>query len=183
MMDVQRRWPLAVLFDRDGTLVIDVPYNVDPSLVSLVPDARPALNRLRSNGIQTGVITNQSAIARGLASWDQVNAVNAHVEFLLGPFDTWQVCPHRKDDGCVCRKPAPGMVISAATELKVSPADVVVIGDIGTDIAAAAAAGSTAVLVPNPNTLPAEVAAAPHRAASLADAVQIILSGHIRSDQ
>src|SRR4051794_24515334 len=84
----------AVLFDRDGTLVDDVPYNGDPVLVRPVPGAREALDRLRSAGLKLGVVTNQSAVARGICGPDDVAAVNARVEELLGPFDTWQVCPH-----------------------------------------------------------------------------------------
>jgi HAD superfamily hydrolase (TIGR01662 family) len=66
----------AVLFDRDGTLVVDVPYNGDATLVEPVPGAREALDRLRSAGLRIGVVTNQSGIARGLFSGDQMDAVH-----------------------------------------------------------------------------------------------------------
>src|SRR3954452_23042503 len=99
----------AVLFDRDGTLVHDVPYNGDPAEVRPVAGARAALDRLRAAGLRLGVVTKQSGIARGLLTTDQVTLVNKRVEELLGPFDTWQVCPHGDDDGCRCRKPAPGL--------------------------------------------------------------------------
>ena len=56
----------AVLFDRDGTLVVDVPYNGDPRLVTPMPGAKAVLDALRADGIATGVISNQSGIARGL---------------------------------------------------------------------------------------------------------------------
>ncbi|MGN6613356.1 MAG: HAD-IIIA family hydrolase, partial [Angustibacter sp.] len=155
------RAPLkAVLFDRDGTLVEDVPYNGDPEKVRPVDGAVEALKRLRDNGIAVGVVTNQSAVGRGLLTREQVDAVNARVEELLGPFDTWQVCPHDPADGCACRKPQPGMVQAAAHELGVHPHELAVVGDIGSDVEAAGAAGSTAVLVPTPVTLPEEVAAA-----------------------
>jgi histidinol-phosphate phosphatase family protein len=106
---------------------------------------------------------------------EQVDAVNARVGELLGPFDTWQVCPHAPDDGCACRKPAPGMVAAAAAELGVRPYEVVVVGDIGSDVDAAHAAGARAVLVPNERTLPDEVEAAPVRAESLQEAVALLL--------
>ncbi|HKG49367.1 MAG TPA: HAD-IIIA family hydrolase [Actinomycetales bacterium] len=171
-------WPLpvrAVLFDRDGTLVEDVPYNGDPALVRPMPGAAQALSALRRAGVRVGVVTNQSAVARGIVTRQQVDAVNERVGELLGPFDTWQVCPHGPDDGCACRKPAPGMVAAAAAELGVRPYEVAVVGDIGSDVDAAHAAGARAVLVPNERTLPAEVEAAPLRAQSLQEAVALLL--------
>ena len=81
----------AVLFDRDGTLVVDVPYNGDPALVEPMPGARAALERLRAAGLRIGVVTNQSGLARGRFTADQLDAVNRRVEELLGPFDDWQI--------------------------------------------------------------------------------------------
>ncbi|MFD1214855.1 D-glycero-alpha-D-manno-heptose-1,7-bisphosphate 7-phosphatase, partial [Arthrobacter sp. GCM10027362] len=157
--------PRAVLFDRDGTLVVDVPYNRDPELVRPMPGAAAVLDALRRAGVRCGVLTNQSGIARGLLAEDQVQAVNARVEQLLGPFDVWEVCPHGPDDGCSCRKPAPGMVLSACRRLGLAPEQVAFIGDIGADVQAALAAGAATVLVPTPVTRPEEIAAAPAVAA------------------
>ena len=165
----------AVLLDRDGTLIVDVPYNGDPRLVRPMPGARAALDRLRAAGLRLGVVTNQSGLARGRFTGADLAAVNARVEDLLGPFDTWQVCPHGEDDRCRCRKPAPGLVVRAAEALGTTPARCVMVGDIGRDMTAAAAAGATGVLVPTAATLPAEVAAAPHGAADLAAAADLIL--------
>jgi HAD superfamily hydrolase (TIGR01662 family) len=167
--------PRAVLLDRDGTLVHDVPYNGDPGAVEPVGGARVALDRLRSQGLHVGVVTNQSGVARGLLTTGQVDAVNAQVEAALGPFATWQVCPHAPEDGCACRKPRPGMVRSAARRLGVRPEDCVVIGDIGADAEAARAAGARSVLVPTPATRAEEVAAAPVVATDLGRAVDIVL--------
>jgi D-glycero-D-manno-heptose 1,7-bisphosphate phosphatase len=169
------RPPRAVLFDRDGTLVVDVPYCADPALVRPVPTARSALTLLRRAGVSVGVVTNQSGIARGVLRRDQVDAVNRRVDALLGPFDTWQLCPHGPDDGCACRKPRPGMVLAAAEQLGVVPADVAVIGDIGADVAAAQAAGARSVLVPTPVTLPEEIAVAPVVRPDLLAAVRHLL--------
>ncbi|MFD0658976.1 D-glycero-alpha-D-manno-heptose-1,7-bisphosphate 7-phosphatase [Thermocatellispora tengchongensis] len=144
----RRRRPSAVLFDRDGTLVRDVPYNADPALVEPMPGAREALDRLRAAGLPIGVVTNQSGVARGLIAEPALRAVNARVEELLGPFDVWAVCPHGEADGCACRKPRPGLVLRAAAALGVRPADCVVIGDIGRDIEAARAAGRGASSCP-----------------------------------
>jgi HAD superfamily hydrolase (TIGR01662 family) len=167
----------AVLFDRDGTLVEDVPYNGDPDRVRLVDGAADAVRRLRDAGIKVGVVTNQSGIARGLVTREQAESVNRRIEQLLGPIDTWQLCPHGPDDGCTCRKPLPGMVSAACDQLGVAPHEVAVIGDIGADLQAARAAGARGVLVPNGRTLPDEVTAARHVAPTLTGAVDLLLAG------
>ncbi|MEU7137089.1 HAD family hydrolase [Streptomyces sp. NPDC046261] len=167
--------PAAVLFDRDGTLVENVPYNGDPRRVVPMAGARAALALLRRHGVRTGVITNQSGVARGLITTAQLRLVNERVERLLGPFDVWAVCPHGPDDGCGCRKPAPGLVLAAARDLGLSPGDCVVVGDIGSDMEAAAAAGALGVLVPTPVTRPEEVRRAAHRAPHLLGAVRDLL--------
>ena len=171
------RRPLAVLFDRDGTLVDDVPYNGDPALVTPRPGARAALERLRRRGVRIGVVTNQSGVARGLLSRAQVERVNARVEELVGPIGAWAVCPHGPDDGCACRKPRPGLVLEAAARLGVPPARCAIVGDIGADVEAALAAGARGVLVPTPVTRREEVAAAREVAADLGEAVTRLLGG------
>ncbi|WBB94603.1 HAD-IIIA family hydrolase [Verrucosispora sp. WMMC514] len=165
----------AVLLDRDGTLVEDVPYNSDPDKVRPVPGARVALDRLRAAGLKLAVVTNQSGLARGLFTERQLHRVHRRIEALLGPFDCWQVCPHDDGDGCACRKPRPGLVHAAARALGTVPARCALIGDIGRDVTAALAAGATGVLVPTPVTRPEEVAAAPWVAADLPSAVAEIL--------
>ena len=172
--------PAAVLFDRDDTLVHDVPYNTDPAAVVPMPGAREALNRLRDAGIPVGVVTNQSGVARGLISAEQLELVNARVSELLGPFDAWSVCLHGEDDGCGCRKPAPGLVKDAAAQLGVPVDRCVVIGDIGADVTAAAAAGARGILVPTARTLRQEIRSAAEVAADLAAAVELALSGRAR---
>lgn len=168
-------WPAAVLFDRDGTLVEDVSYNGDPDRVRPMPGAREALERLRRAGVPTAVVSNQSAVARGLLSAADVEAVNRRTEELLGPVGPWLYCPHGAEDGCTCRKPAPGLVIRAAHELGVDPAECVVIGDIGADMAAARAAGARGVLVPTAQTRAEEIAQAPLTATDLLMAVGLVL--------
>jgi HAD superfamily hydrolase (TIGR01662 family) len=167
--------PAAVLFDRDGTLVVDVPYNGDPVLVAPMPTARAALAALRAAGVATGVVTNQSGIARGYLDECAVAAVNARVESMLGPFAVWCVCPHGPDDGCACRKPRPGMVLAAAARLGLPPERIAVVGDIGADVVAAAEAGARSVLVPTPVTRAAEVLAAPVVRPDLLSAVRHLL--------
>ena len=168
-------WPKAVLFDRDGTLVADVPYNGDPGRVVPMPGAREAVERVRAAGLATAVVSNQSGVARGRIRAEQVEAVNRRVEELLGPLGPWVVCLHGPWEGCGCRKPAPGLIEAAAGALGIEVADCVVIGDIGADVEAARAAGARGVLVPTPVTRAAEVAAAPEVATDLLSAVELVL--------
>jgi histidinol-phosphate phosphatase family protein len=169
--------PELVLFDRDGTLVRDFPYNGDPAWIRPVDGALEALDRLRAHGVRLGVTMNQSGVARGLITRAQVDACNARLTELLGPFDTVQVCPHGPDEGCACRKPAPGMVLTACAELGVDPARCVIVGDVAADVEAATAAGAVGILVPTPVTRRPEVRAAARVAGDLAQAVDDVLAG------
>ena len=171
--------PRAILFDRDGTLVADVPYNGDPGAVEPMAGAAAALARVRAAGVLVGVVSNQSGIARGRLTHAQVEAVNLRVEALLGPLGPFEVCPHGPRDGCACRKPAPGLVLRAAARLGVDPGRCAVVGDIGADVEAAGAAGARGVLVPTPRTRPEEVAAAAELAPDLAGAVDLLLDGRV----
>ncbi|MFF8950897.1 D-glycero-alpha-D-manno-heptose-1,7-bisphosphate 7-phosphatase [Streptomyces sp. NPDC014940] len=147
----------AVLFDRDGTLVADVPYNGDPDRVRPLPGAAEAVALARGAGLATAVISNQSGIGRGLLTAEQVRAVNERADELLGGLGAWIFCPHAPEAGCACRKPRPGLVLAAAARLRVRPDRCLVIGDIAADLLAARAAGARGVLVPNAATAPAEV--------------------------
>ena len=171
----------AVLFDRDGTLVEDVPYNGDPELVRPLPGACEALEVLRGEGVATGVVSNQSGVGRGLITDADVRRVNDRADTLLGGLDVWVYCPHLPDAGCVCRKPRPGLVVEAARRLGVTPRECVVIGDIGADMQAARAAGARGVLVPNAATLPEEVRRAPDTARDLLTAVRQLLAPAART--
>ncbi|MEU4800318.1 HAD family hydrolase [Streptomyces sp. NPDC023327] len=171
-----RAVPALVLFDRDGTLVEDVPYNGDPARVRLMPTARDAVAAVRAAGIPLGVVSNQSGVARGLLTRDQVEAVRRRVDELLGPLHVWAICPHGPGDGCGCRKPAPGLVLAACGRLGVPAARAAVIGDIGADMGAARAAGARGILVPTPVTRAEEIEAAPAVAPDLLTAVRLLLS-------
>jgi D-glycero-D-manno-heptose 1,7-bisphosphate phosphatase len=172
-----QRWQVdVVLCDRDGTLVADVPYNRDPARVRPLPGVRRGLGRLRSAGFATGIVSNQSGVARGLMTAADVERVNRRVGELLGPFDVVLWCPHGPGDGCRCRKPAPGMVRDAAAHLGTDPSRCVVVGDIGADVDAARAAGAWEILVPTPQTRPEEVAGARVVAGDFGSAVDLILA-------
>ena len=167
--------PEALLCDRDGTLLVDVPYNDDPALVQPLPGVADALRAVRSAGMRTAVVTNQSGIARGLISPGALTAVHERLDELLGPFDVIVHCPHDDADGCTCRKPLPGLVARAAARLGVEAAACVLIGDTGADVASAYGAGATGILVPNDRTLPLEVRGVAHVHGDFADAVGQVL--------
>jgi len=128
------------------------------------------------------VVSNQSGVARGLLTLDQVTSVNRKVEQVLGPFDVWEICPHGPGDGCECRKPAPGMILAACRRLGITPDETAFIGDIGADIEAATAAGSRAVLVPTPVTRQEEIDAAEWVALDLGQAVEMLLENTAEQD-
>ncbi len=175
-----RGLPELVLFDRDGTLVHDVPYNGDPALVAPVPAARESLDRLRACGLRVGLVSNQSGVGSGRITTEQVEAVNRRLEELVGPFDVVRFCPHDRDEGCTCRKPAPGMVEDACAAVDVQPDRCVLVGDIGSDVEAAQAAGARAILVRTGATRPDEVRRARDAGAlapTLVDAVDAVLAG------
>lgn len=171
--DERRARPAAVLFDRDGTLIVDVPYNNDPDQVTPMPKAREAVDLLRALNIPIGIVSNQSGVARGLVEPVALARVNRRVEDLLGPFDVWAICPHLSD--CFCRKPRPGLIRRAAARFGVSPAECAMIGDIGSDMEAARNAGARGILVPTPMTRIDEIAAAPEVAEDIAAAVGLLL--------
>ncbi|MGZ4125593.1 MAG: D-glycero-alpha-D-manno-heptose-1,7-bisphosphate 7-phosphatase [Actinomycetota bacterium] len=167
--------PAAILFDRDGTLVVDVPCNGDPSRAEPMPGAREALDCVREAGVPMAVVSNQSGIARGALSMRDVEAVHRRIEELLGPIGPLFVCPHGPDEGCDCRKPMPGLVRRAAVALGVAVERCVLIGDVGADVDAALAAGARPILVPTDVTLLEEIERAPQIAPSLRDAVSLLL--------
>jgi D-glycero-D-manno-heptose 1,7-bisphosphate phosphatase len=138
---------LGVLVDRDGTIIVDVPYNGNPALVEPLPGARAALDRLRAAGVRVGVLTNQSGVGRGTISDEQMHAVNRRIEEMLGPFDGWFICPHAPGDGCECRKPKPKLVLDAARAWNLQPRNLAVIGDQQSDVDAARNAGARGVRV------------------------------------
>ncbi|HEX2308451.1 MAG TPA: HAD-IIIA family hydrolase [Jatrophihabitantaceae bacterium] len=169
--------PAAVLFDRDGTLIRNVPHNVDPAKIEPMPTAAEAVRRLRDEGIAMAVVSNQSVVGRGWATTEDVARANAKVAQMFGGIGPFFVCPHAPDAGCECRKPKPGLIRQAAAALGVSLDGVVVIGDRISDLQAAMAAGARAIMVPSADTPDDEIAEAAELAATLGDAVAAVLPG------
>ncbi len=109
----------AVFLDRDGTIIEDKRFLGDPAGVEVLPTVVDGLKLLAQNGYAMVVVSNQSGIARGYLDHDQVVRVNAEVARQLGndgvAIDAWYWCSHY-DEGCACRKPAPGMIEQALRE-------------------------------------------------------------------
>jgi D-glycero-D-manno-heptose 1,7-bisphosphate phosphatase len=160
----------TVFLDRDGVINRRRDdYVKEWREFELLPGALEAIARLTAAGREVVVITNQSAIGRGLMSEETVSEMHARLSDLAdeagGSIRAFLVCPHTPWDGCECRKPAPGLLHRAHSELGVDLRDSVVVGDQPSDALAAAAAGCPALLV------------GPEREyASLAEAVDAILA-------
>lgn len=167
----------AVLFDRDHTLTVDdPPYNGDPGAVREYPGARQAVAKVKAAGLPVGVVTNQAGIGLGLLTHEQVEAVNARVDDLIGPFDTWQYCPHAPVEECSCRKPAPGLILRAADQLDVPVQEIAVIGDTVMDVGAAESAGAIGIYVMTDRTLAADLRRCQYVAADINAAVDWVLA-------
>jgi D-glycero-D-manno-heptose 1,7-bisphosphate phosphatase len=147
----------AVFIDKDGTLVEDVPYNVDPARVRLARDAVPAVRRLAEQGFTLVIVTNQAGVARGLFPESAVEEMGRHLIRVLADRGVriagFYFCPHLPDAAipeyrvdCDCRKPQPGLIRRACDELDLNPDESWMVGDIATDVAAGQAAGCRTVL-------------------------------------
>jgi D-glycero-D-manno-heptose 1,7-bisphosphate phosphatase len=146
-----------VLFDRDETIVVDVPFNGNPDRVETTPNTLAFLDRFRATGLPLAVVSNQSGIGRGLLTAEAVDAVNRKIDQLLGPFAGFFVCPHAPEDACECRKPKPKLILDAARALGVDPSCCVVVGDRESDVEAARNAGAIPLKVDGPHGLEAAV--------------------------
>jgi histidinol-phosphate phosphatase family protein len=147
--------PGAVFIDKDGTLVRDIPYNIDPSRIELTQHAGTALRRLRNAGYKIIVISNQPGIALNLFNERDLLPVNRRIQDLLWSYeveiDAFYYCPHEPADYCACRKPLPGMILRAAREQGVETAISWMIGDILNDVEAGNRAGCRTIHLDNGN--------------------------------
>lgn len=144
--------PDAILLDRDGTINVErTDYVKSIDELILLAGALSALASLSVFGAPIVLITNQSAIGRGIVSHEQIAEIHAHLCSLVrtagGHIDAIYVCPHRPDEACSCRKPKPGLLQSAASEMGFDLRRSIFVGDSITDYQAARAAGCTPVLV------------------------------------
>jgi D-glycero-D-manno-heptose 1,7-bisphosphate phosphatase len=148
----------AVFLDKDGTLIVDVPYNVDPALIRLTDGAVTGLQALHRAGYLLIVVSNQSGVARGMFSEAALGPVEARLRALLAeagvPLAGFYACPHHPDGSvaayavtCGCRKPALGLIERAAREQGIDLAQSWMIGDILHDIEAGKRAGCRTILL------------------------------------
>lgn len=149
---MSRPWQRPPVFlDRDGTVIVERVYLHDPDQVCLEEGVAPALKSLQDAGHPLIVVSNQSGIGRGLLSDADAQQVNARVAALLGAEGVqvlaWYYCPHAPEDACACRKPLPGMPLTAAAEWGVPLEGSYVIGDKRSDLELADAIGATGILV------------------------------------
>lgn len=171
----------AVFLDKDGTLIEDVPYNVNPQLVRLVAGAGQALWKLKKAGYKLIVISNQSGVARGLFQQSALLQVSEKIQQLLAPFgvmiDDFYYCPHGSNDACECRKPKPGLIQRAVNEHGIDPKRSWMIGDILHDVEAGNRAGCHTIHVDNGSETewqPGEYRQPDKTAGSLREAAEII---------
>jgi len=143
----------AVFLDRDGTLNREVHYLRAVRDLRLLPGAAEGLRRLGRAGFALVVVTNQSAIARGLVGARGVDAIHDELRRRLArrgaALDAIYVCPHHPEwtGRCRCRKPAPGLARRAARDLHLDLAASYCVGDSAGDLGLAGAIGVPAVLV------------------------------------
>ncbi len=177
----------TIFLDRDGTLNPDPGYIKSPDQFELFPGVPEALAKLKRAGARLIMVTNQSGIARGLLSQDDLAAVHAKLKALLdrgdASLDAIYFCPHHPDVGCNCRKPNRGMIDQAVRERGVDLERVYLIGDHMRDIELAKRIGARSILVTTgvvrPYELQGESATAPTPdwiASSMTDAADWLLS-------
>jgi D-glycero-D-manno-heptose 1,7-bisphosphate phosphatase len=180
----------AVFLDKDGTLIEDVPYNVNVKYIQLTPGAIEGLCLLQKAGYKLIVITNQSGIARGYFPESALITVEERLRRLLYQegiyLEGFYYCPHHPDGvvsefaiACECRKPAPGLLLRAACEHNIDLHSSWFIGDILNDVEAGHRAGCKTVLINNGNETEWDLS--PIRipdliVTNLVDAAQMILS-------
>lgn len=152
----------AIFLDKDGTLVEDIPHNVNPTLLSLTWQAGPGLQLLKQLGYALIVVTNQSGIAHGLFTEAALTPVQQRLQELLAQYgvmlDGFYYCPHSAEGvinryaiACTCRKPMPGMLVRAARDHGIDLARSWMVGDILNDIEAGRRAGCQTLLIDNGN--------------------------------
>lgn len=148
----------AIFLDKDGTLIKDIPYNTDPALISLMPNAAKGIAALQSGGYLPIVVSNQSGVALGYFTEADLIGVSEKIRTLLETegvkIHGWYYCPHAAEGKiqpyvhlCNCRKPLPGLLLSAARHFMISLAESWMIGDILDDIEAGKRAGCRTILL------------------------------------
>ena len=145
----------AVFFDKDGTLIKNVPYNVNPDLIELKIGAAETVQQLKNAGWNVFVVSNQAGVARGFFEPEELKLVWQKLNELCGiEFDGFYFCPHHESGivpqysfECECRKPKAGLLLQAAREHNLDLKSSWMIGDTRGDIEAGKSAGCQTILV------------------------------------
>ena len=148
----------AIFLDRDGTLIKEIGYLHRPEDIQIYPEAFEAVEKINQSGAHAIVITNQSAIARGLIGQEDLEQLHRLISAAFrqkgARIDAFYYCPHHPTEGtgghtrtCDCRKPQPGLLLRAAQELQLDLDASHMIGDKLQDIEAGHRAGCQAILV------------------------------------
>jgi D-glycero-D-manno-heptose 1,7-bisphosphate phosphatase len=180
----------AIFLDKDGTLVKDVPYNVDVSKIVYEDGVAESLKGFSENDYLLVVVSNQSGVARGMFTIDAINNVRRKIESdfrALGiTLEAFYFCPHHPcgivDNyaiDCNCRKPKPGLILQAASDLNVDLSESWMIGDILDDVEAGNRAGCNTILINNGNEtewMPGEFRVPTFSVTNMLEAAGIILS-------
>jgi D-glycero-D-manno-heptose 1,7-bisphosphate phosphatase len=152
----------AIFIDKDGTLIVDVPYNIDPEKIRLTDNCITGLLKLQQRGYLLLIVSNQSGVARGYFEEGELAKVEQRImEMLIKEtilLNGFYYCPHHPEGTskeyaieCDCRKPQPGMLIKAAEELGIDLNSSWMIGDILNDVEAGKRAGCRSILIDNGN--------------------------------
>jgi D,D-heptose 1,7-bisphosphate phosphatase len=182
----------AVFLDKDGTLIPDVPYNVDTNLISLSDGVVEGLQLLQSYGYLLVIVSNQSGLAYGYFTVEQLDGVKEAIRKMcsrIGIYlDGFYYCPHHPNGTvtsfaaeCDCRKPQPGLLFKAAGDMDIDLSSSWMIGDILHDVEAGNRAGCKTILIDNGNETEWErgVARIPqYQAKDLAEAARFILTAN-----
>jgi histidinol-phosphate phosphatase family protein len=168
----------AVFLDKDGTLIENVPYNVDPARIRLTPGAAEAVRAFAERGYRIIVVSNQPGVSLKKFPETALVKVRERLRELLPRLDGFYYCPHAPGEGCGCRKPLPGLLEHAAREHGIDLAASWMIGDILHDVEAGRRAGCRTVLLDNGNETLWEITperVPDHVAYDFAEAVTLVL--------
>ena len=131
----------AIFLDRDGVINFDSPHYIkDISEVKIIPDVAKYLSLLKESGFLLIIITNQSAVGRGIITEQKLHEINSYIITQLKKndvlIDGLYFCPHSPVDECECRKPKPGLIFQATNDFDIDLRNSWMIGDKESDIIA-----------------------------------------------
>jgi D,D-heptose 1,7-bisphosphate phosphatase len=145
----------AIFIDRDGVICKEKSYITSIEQIEIYSFAQEAVRKLRDAGFKTIIVTNQSAVARGMMSEERLKEINEYLQKMV-PVDGLYYCPHYPPEAeeimpyrinCSCRKPKAGMIYTARDEHNIDLSKSFIVGDRASDILAGKNASVKTVLV------------------------------------